>query len=77
MAVLARYRRRRLYELAALVPGPPEFPLIGHAHKLSGSTQVDFSQSITREILQRVVLCTVNFRCRSVGEWGSGGLSIT
>ncbi|GBP32896.1 hypothetical protein EVAR_81687_1 [Eumeta japonica] len=34
-----RWRRRRMYELAALVPGPPEFPLIGHLLKFSGSTQ--------------------------------------
>ncbi|GBP32900.1 Cytochrome P450 4d2 [Eumeta japonica] len=34
-----RWRRRRLYELAALVPGPPELPFIGHAHRFTGSTQ--------------------------------------
>ncbi|GBP32885.1 Cytochrome P450 4d2 [Eumeta japonica] len=34
-----RWQRRRLYELAALIPGSPEFPLIGHAHKFLGSTQ--------------------------------------
>ncbi|GBP32869.1 Cytochrome P450 4c3 [Eumeta japonica] len=34
-----RWRRRRLYELAARIPGSPELPFIGHANQLIGSTE--------------------------------------
>lgn len=32
-----RYSRRRLYELAAKIPGPEGLPLVGSAHEFLGS----------------------------------------
>ncbi|XP_053602841.1 cytochrome P450 4c3-like [Plodia interpunctella] len=38
--VVFRYRRRRMYELASLIPGPnEELPVIGIAHKLIGNDE--------------------------------------
>ncbi|OWR40717.1 cytochrome P450 [Danaus plexippus plexippus] len=39
--VAFKYKRRRMYKLAALVPGPKnEYPIIGVAHDLVGTTEV-------------------------------------
>lgn len=37
------WKRRRLYRMAAKIPGPKNFPLIGSAHLFAGST---FSNNI-------------------------------
>lgn len=38
--VAFKYKRRRMYKLAALVPGPKnEYPIIGVAHDLVGTTE--------------------------------------
>ncbi|GBP32908.1 Cytochrome P450 4C1 [Eumeta japonica] len=47
-----RWRRRRLYELAARVPGTPELPLVGHAHKVSGNSEVMTDPVDTQFILK-------------------------
>ncbi|KAM3962933.1 cytochrome P450 4C1-like [Aphomia sociella] len=46
--VVYRYRRRRMYELASLIPGPKkELPVIGAAHLLSGNTE-DIMKSLQK-----------------------------
>ncbi|XP_072940869.1 cytochrome P450 4C1-like [Epargyreus clarus] len=45
--IVFRFRRRRLYRLASLIPGPKELPIIGIAHTVRGNTE-DIMRSMQR-----------------------------